>query len=64
MYQHQKKCSDAGALLVILVFINVIILKEGFTSSSGSYWLLCLTVPLMVIATVWNRRQTTKDKQP
>lgn len=61
MYSHQKKGSGAGVILLSLVFTSAIILKEGLTSSARFYWLLCLTVPLMLITILWKRRHTTKD---
>lgn len=65
MYNNQKERSN-GAVLVILILINAVILKEGFTSSPGLYEILWFTVPVMIIAGLWNRRlakEATRQKK-
>ncbi len=61
MSQHQKESSPAGAIIVLLVFINAIILKEGLVASPQLYWLLCLTIPLLLITAFGALRRSTKS---
>jgi hypothetical protein len=59
MYNNQKESSHE-AVMVIFIFINAIILKEGFATLPGLYWLLWITVPIMFIAGLWKRRLPKK----
>lgn len=61
MFNNQNESSHTGAPIVLLVFINAIILKEGLVSSPGLNWLLCLTVPLLLITAIRSRRRRTKN---
>lgn len=54
-----KSC-DAGAIMVLMVFINAVVIYEGLVNSTQWYWLLSLTIPLLIIAAFWHRLKKTK----
>lgn len=60
MSPNQKNNSEAGAFVVLLVFINAIILQENLVSSGQLYLLLWFTIPLLLITVFRFRREMTK----
>ncbi|MEO5946426.1 MAG: hypothetical protein ABIP79_06380 [Chitinophagaceae bacterium] len=60
MLRSQKNSTISGALMALLVFINVIILKESIVTVKELYWLLWLTIPLLLITIFRFRRKTTQ----
>ena len=50
MEQHQKQVPASGLIILILVLGSAIALKEGFTSGGNWYWVLILTLPLLLLA--------------
>jgi hypothetical protein len=48
-------------LLVIAALINVIIIKAGFTSGPKWYYLLLISIPLLVLIGFAGRRSTDKN---
>ena len=57
MYQNGKKISADGVLVLWLVILNTIILKQGFIAHPKWYFLLMLTIPLMLISLFVFRRK-------
>jgi hypothetical protein len=51
MLQRQRKISDIGLIIAGLVFMNAIILNAALTENQEYYWLLLVSVPLLVIVT-------------
>jgi hypothetical protein len=50
MPEKDKKLSINGGSMLLLVFLNALILKNGFISDSGWYTLLIFSVPLLFFA--------------
>jgi hypothetical protein len=48
-------------LLFIGALINVIIIKAGFTGSPKWYYLLSISIPLLVLIGLAGRRSTNKN---
>lgn len=57
MYRHSDNDSIMGAIPVLLVLINVIILKEAFITEPRMYGLLWFTAPLLLLA-IWKVRRS------
>lgn len=55
MIRNQKQVTAGRLVILILVFGTAIALKEGYTGNENWYWLLILTLPLLLLAIV-NRR--------
>lgn len=47
---HIRKVSTTGAILIIAVIINAIVMRNGFTIDAEWYWGLCFTVPVLLVA--------------
>jgi len=60
MGRNQKKSSLTGTFMVMLVFINAVILKEGLMTSASLYGLLWLSIPLLLITVFEARRKISK----
>ena len=50
MSNKQKPVSVAAIILLILLLINVLILKVGYTNNGNGYWALIFTLPLFLLA--------------
>lgn len=60
MIHNQKNCSPAGVYILLLVLVNTILLKENLFTTSSWYWVLYLTIPLLLVAAFRMWRSTTK----
>lgn len=60
MYRHSDNDSMLGAIPVLLVLVNVIILKEAFITEPRMYGLLWFTAPLLLLA-VWKVRRGGRE---
>jgi hypothetical protein len=47
MIQNKKRDSISGHILLLLVLVNVIAIKEGYTVNEKWYWVLVFTLPLL-----------------
>ncbi|SJZ50383.1 FMN-binding glutamate synthase family protein [Sediminibacterium ginsengisoli] len=47
---HKKNISVSGTIIAILVLLNTVVLKSAFVYDSNRYWLLCITLPLLLLA--------------
>lgn len=54
--RNQKQIPLSGLIILILVLLSAVALKEGYTGNGGWYWILCLTLPLLLLA-ILNIRQ-------
>lgn len=54
--RNQKQIPLSGLIILILVLLSAVALKEGYTGNGGWYWILCLTLPLLLL-TILNIRQ-------
>ena len=54
--RNQKQIPVSGLIILILVLLSAVALKEGYTGNEGWYWILCLTLPLLLLA-ILNIRQ-------
>lgn len=41
-----------GTAVLLLVLANAVILKQGFILENNFYWLLLLTIPLLLVAMI------------
>jgi hypothetical protein len=48
MTRKHKESSIRGSILLIVALINVVIIKNGFTISAKWYYLLIVSVPLLI----------------
>ena len=56
MHRNQDKISVANIVILLLVFINAIVLQQGFVSHPKWYSLLYITIPLLVICMFSSRK--------
>lgn len=42
--------SEKGMILLIVVLINVITLKQAYIVNENWYWVLALTIPILIFA--------------
>ena len=54
--QRNQKVSVGGATLPLLLLLNAIVLEEGWVANKSWYWLLALTMPLLITAIIFNRK--------
>ena len=51
MTRNKETVPVSGMVLVLLVILNAIVLRAGLTKNTGWYWVLCVTLPLLLIVT-------------
>jgi hypothetical protein len=61
MIQKHANASIKGFLVFILALINVIVIKVGFTDNPKWYYLLLITIPLLVLIGLAGRRSPDKN---
>ncbi len=59
MTRNKETVPVSGMLLVLLVIVNALVLRAGLTRNSGWYWVLCITLPLLLTVT-----RNARKKQP
>jgi len=52
MIHNQKQVSASGLIILILVLVSAIALKDGYTGSGKSYWVLAFSLPLLLLAII------------
>jgi hypothetical protein len=52
MIQDQKRVSASGLIILVLVLSNVIAIKEAYIDNEKWYWVLFITLPLLLLAIV------------
>lgn len=50
MIRNQKKVSVSGIIILILILFNAIVVRNGYTINENWYWILTVSVPLLLIA--------------
>lgn len=53
MFRNLKKISPGGAIILMLVLISAAILKYSLQGEINLYWLLFVTVPLLIVAVIY-----------
>ncbi|RYZ30840.1 MAG: hypothetical protein EOO10_01335 [Chitinophagaceae bacterium] len=48
MYRNQRRVSTSGSLISFIVLVNALVLERGLVSHTSFYWLLLITVPLLL----------------
>ncbi len=56
MRRNQKKASAGGAMVLLMVILNGIILELAATSNPDLYSVLLFTVPLLVLSVIASRQ--------
>lgn len=67
MNQREKQVPANGLLILVLVLISTIAVTEGFTGNGKYYWVLIISLPVLLLAILNNRQpkqQRKKQKQP
>ncbi len=57
MYQNRKKLWLSCCIIFLTILLNAIIIKTAYTNSPGLFWVLIISVPLLVMA-FYNAGQT------
>ncbi len=57
MTRNQKQGPASRLIILMLVFGTVISVKEGYIGNEKWYWILIVTVPLLLLAMVNGRRE-------
>ena len=66
MFQNKKTFWFRRGLLLMSVVINVIIIKVAYINHQDFYWLLLLSIPVLVFAIYYERiiaQKATKSRQ-
>ena len=50
MSENQNKKTEEKPMVLLLIVLNAIVLEQGFISDEKWYWLLLITIPLLLIA--------------
>lgn len=58
MYQNQKKLWLSLGIIFLIVLLNAIIIKAAYTNSPGLFWVLIVSIPLLVMS-IYNAGQTS-----
>ena len=61
--RNQKYEPIGGIFLLLLVLINAVALKQGFTGNSKWYLIMILTLPLLIVAIKDSWQEYLKEKQ-
>lgn len=51
--QNKKPVSISRSILLLIVLANVIVIREAFIGNGGLYWVLLVTLPLLMGAIFW-----------
>lgn len=57
MYQNRKKLWLSCCIILLTILLNAIIIKAAYNSSPGLFWVLSVSVPLLVMS-IYNAGQT------
>ena len=52
MTRNHKIVSISGITLLLMLLINTVILRHAYTSNTDWYWVLIITLPLLIIAII------------
>ncbi|CAN5830434.1 hypothetical protein BH11BAC3_BH11BAC3_48070 [soil metagenome] len=51
-----KKNIETGSMILIILLINAAILEYAFTTNDSWYWMLLITLPLLIVTTIYNKK--------
>lgn len=57
MLNERKPVSAIRAIILLLVILNVLILRDAFTTNKKLYWNLIVTLPILLLAIEYKRRK-------
>jgi 4-hydroxybenzoate polyprenyltransferase len=57
MPERSKKASVRGAIVLLLVILNAVIIKVAFIENSKWYLVLIISVPVLLIAIKYSKRK-------
>ena len=57
MHRSHKEISGSGPIIMLFLLLNAIVLEQGLVSGASWYRLLMITVPLLLVSIVANRRK-------
>ena len=57
MSRNKKTFAARKIIILLLVLINIIAIKEGYTGNEKWYWALILTLPLLLLSIADARRK-------
>ncbi len=60
MVQNKKPFSLEGGFVLVVVLINILIIKTAYTITEDLYWLLLLSIPVLVLAIYLKRSSSNK----
>jgi hypothetical protein len=62
MISKERKGSVNGITRAILIIMNVLVIKAGYTSGHDWYWALIVTIPLLILTGGWQDRRANDKK--
>jgi|GEM_PF-1899532 len=61
--RNKKQVPASGIIILLLVLINVITIMEAYTGNEKWYWVLVLTLPLLLLAIINVRRRKVESSK-
>jgi uncharacterized membrane protein len=55
--RNQNSISVSRIIILIIVILNVVVIKEGYTGDGSWYYALFFTLPLLILAIANTRRK-------
>ena len=59
MHRNHKEISGSGSIIMLFLLLNAIVLEQGLVSGTSWYRLLMITVPLLLVSIIANRRKVS-----
>ena len=59
MSRNQQKTSAGGAMTLLAVFLNAIILEQGISQDKSWYAMLFITIPLLLISFIGSNNKAS-----
>jgi hypothetical protein len=59
MQGNHQQVSIGGASISFLFLLNAIILKQAFVTNQKWYWLLCISMPLLITAIIASNKKAS-----
>lgn len=56
MYRNEHPVAVGNYIAMLLVLVSVRVIEEGLVSDPQWYWLLCITIPLLLACVYFIRR--------
>ena len=61
--RNKKQVPASGIIILLLVLINVITIMEAYTGNEKWYWVLVLTLPLLLLAIINVRQRKVESSK-